>query len=268
MLKFHQIIPLAINQKGQILSRLTKSILALSFVFIFSGSLSAQKFSYVDTDYILEQMPDYRSAQKQLDDVAEKAKAELLKKKEEIDKLKTSYEAENLLMPEDIRKKKEDEILLKTKEYDQFKKDKFGADGELFKKRQELVKPIQDKVFDAVQKVAKENIQDFIFDKAGAVTILYSNPKYDRSDEVLELLNAAANTKSGKKDSQNIKDPINKLLKDEDKTKPGQNLYQNGQPNQSNPNQNTNPNIQPGGAPGGMPPQNPGMPPQMPGQPK
>jgi len=170
-----------------------KHIIAL---LIFLGGLlsvsviSAQKqsFAYVDTDYILQQIPEFRSAQKHLDDMAEQWKQEIKKREDEIDKLNKAYQAEYVVLPEDTRKKREDEITQKEKELSQYKNEKFGASGELFKKREQLLKPVQDKVFDAIQKLAKTNAYDFVFDRAGAVTMLYCNAKFDRSDDVLETL--------------------------------------------------------------------------------
>ncbi|MEA3497220.1 MAG: OmpH family outer membrane protein [Bacteroidota bacterium] len=158
------------------------------FSFLFFSTAQAQRFSYVDTEYILEKMPEYRSAQKQLDNLAKQWKDEVKIKMQEVEKLYNNYKAEQVLLPEDVRKKKEESILKKEDELNKLKQQKFGKEGELFKKRKELIKPIQDKVFDAVQKLAQDEGLDFIFDKAGAVTMLYVNAKYDRSDEVLDIL--------------------------------------------------------------------------------
>jgi len=169
-----------------------KQVKILSIVFLIttlSFTISyAQKFCYVDSEYILNQMPEYKSAQSQLDEMAAKWKDEIKVKMDEIDKLYKAYRAEQVLLPEEVRKKREDEILKKEDEMNKFKEEKFGKNGELFKKRQELVKPIQDKVFDAIQKLATDEGFDFVFDKSGAVTMLFVNAKYDRSDEVLEIL--------------------------------------------------------------------------------
>jgi outer membrane protein len=164
------------------------SVLITVLLFVSSIGLYAQHFSYVDTEYILDKMPEYKSSQKQLDNLAEQWKKDVDVKMKEIDKLYKQYQAEQLLLPNDMRKKKENEILQKEDELNKYKEAKFGKEGELFQKRKELVKPIQDKVFDAIQKLAKDEGIDFIFDKAGAVTMLYTNAKYDRSDEVLEVL--------------------------------------------------------------------------------
>jgi len=166
-------------------------LLTIAFA-LYSGHLNAQaRVAYIDSEYILDQMPEYRSAQKQLDEIAQKWKDEIQKKADEIDKLYKDYQAQWVLLPEDQRKKKEEDISTKEKALAAYKKEKFGPDGELDKKRQQLIKPVQDKVFDAVQQLAKESALDIIFDKAGAVTMMYSNAKYDRSDDVLEILGIA-----------------------------------------------------------------------------
>jgi outer membrane protein len=170
--------------------------------FTFIGSTFGQRFAYVDTEYILDMIPDYRSAQKQLDALSLDWEKELDKKQEEIDKMYHEFEAEKILLTEELKKKKEAEIKSKEQELKDFRNLKFGYEGELFKKRAELIKPIQDKIFDAVQKIAKTSAVDFIFAKGGEVIMLYSNSKYDKSDEVLKELgititktkNSAGNT--------------------------------------------------------------------------
>ncbi len=163
-----------------------KHVLAI-FVLFFIGqfSLKAQRFGYVDTEYILDMLPEYKSAQKQLDLIAETWQKEAEEKKAEIDKMLKDFQAEQILMTEEMKKKKEVEIKAKEAELKEFMNKKFGYEGELFKKRQELVKPIQDKVFDACQKIAKQSALDFIFAKGGDMIMMYSNAKYDKSDEVL-----------------------------------------------------------------------------------
>jgi outer membrane protein len=156
--------------------------------FTLIGSTFGQRFAYVDTEYILDMLPDYRSAQKQLDAISLDWEKEIEKKQEEIDKIYREFEAEKILLTEELKKKKEAEIKVKEQELKDFRNLKFGYEGELFKKRAELIKPIQDKIFDAVQKIAKTSALDFIFAKGGEVIMLYSNSKYDKSDEVLKEL--------------------------------------------------------------------------------
>ncbi|HCP92662.1 MAG TPA: hypothetical protein DIU05_01325 [Bacteroidetes bacterium] len=170
--------------------------------FIAIHSVSAQRFAYVDTEYILDLMPQYKSAQKQLDQLSEDWQKELEKKQQVIDKIVKDFQAEQVLLTEELRKKREQEIKDKEKELKDYRNQKFGYEGELFKKRQELIKPIQDKVFDAVQKIAKQNALDFIFAKSGELIMLYSNAKYDKSDEVLSELGVAVNKADKAKDKK------------------------------------------------------------------
>lgn len=158
------------------------------FVFFVVLNASAQKFGYVDTDYILSKIPEYKAAQAELDKLSVDWQKEIEAKYAEIDKLYKIYQAESVLLTEDMRKKRENEIINKEKEVKELQKQRFGVDGELFKKRMELVKPIQDKVYNAVKQVAERSALAFIFDKAGQVSILYSNNKYDKSEDVLTFL--------------------------------------------------------------------------------
>lgn len=184
-------------------------IIALfAVVLCFSEDAYAQRFAYVDTEYILDLMPEYRSAQKQLDQIAEDWQKEIEKKQLVIDKMYRDYQAEQILLTEELKKKREQEIQEKEKELREYRNQKFGYEGDLFKKRQELIKPIQDKVFDAVQKIAKQNALDFIFAKSGELIMLYSNAKYDKSDEVLSELGVAVN-KADKPGDKGAKDTKN-----------------------------------------------------------
>lgn len=148
----------------------------------------AQKFAYVDTEYILAQLPDYKSAQKQLDQLSEKWQKEVDAKYQEIDKLYKNYQAEEVLLNNEQKKQRQEEIITKEKEAKKLQQTKFGYEGELFRKREQLIKPIQDRVFDAIQTIAKREDLDFIFDKSGDMVMLFSNARFDKSGEVLEEL--------------------------------------------------------------------------------
>lgn len=174
-------------------STLFKSALILTLALL-SFQSKAQKFAYVDTEYILEQMPEYRAAQEKLNDMASGWEKEIRGMKQEIDKLYRDYRAEKLILSDAVQKEREEAIFAKEKALSQFKKTKFASGGELDKKREELLKPIQDKVFDAIQELARDNALDFVFDKAGSTTMLYTNSKYDRSDEVLDYLGIVPGT--------------------------------------------------------------------------
>jgi outer membrane protein len=162
---------------------LTSTILLLAF-----GASFAQKFAYVDTDYILSHIPKYKDAQSELDKISVGWQKEIEGKFQEVDKLYKNYQQEQILLTDELKKKREAEIVAKEKEAKDLQKAKFGVDGELFKKRQELVKPIQDEVYNAVKKLAETGSYAVIFDKSSDLTMLYTNPKYDKSDEVLEQL--------------------------------------------------------------------------------
>jgi outer membrane protein len=167
-----------------------KLILIFTFVLV-SLAVNAQqaaKFGYVDTDYILSQIPEYKAAQTELDKTSVQWQKEIEAKYTEIDKLYKAYQADAVLLTDDMKKKRENEIINKEKEAKDLQKQRFGVDGELFKKRIELVKPIQDKVYNAIKTVAEKSGLGFILDKAGQVSILYANSKYDKSDDVLALL--------------------------------------------------------------------------------
>lgn len=165
-----------------------KKTVLFSVLIFGMNLLIAQKTGYVDTDYILSNIPEYKMAQETLDKLAADWQKEIDAKYAEIDKLYKAYQADALLLTEEIRKKRENEIINKEKEVRELQKQRFGVDGELFKKRQELVKPIQDKIYNAIKSVAEKKGIAFVFDKAGAVTLLYTNSKYDLSEEVIKEL--------------------------------------------------------------------------------
>ncbi|MEI6506945.1 MAG: OmpH family outer membrane protein [Bacteroidota bacterium] len=168
-----------------------KIIFLILLLIAISNRSTAQRIAYIDTEYILDMMPSYRSAQKQLDQLSEDWQKEIEKRQTNIDRMYKDYQAEQVLLTEDLRKKREQEIKDKEKELREYRNLKFGFEGDLFKKRQELIKPIQDKIFDAVQKIAKQSALDFIFAKSGEMIMLYTNARYDKSDEVLSELGIA-----------------------------------------------------------------------------
>lgn len=149
---------------------------------------STAKFGYVDTDYIMSQIPEYKAAQNELDKTSANWQKEIEAKYAEVDKLYKAYQADAILLTEEMKKKRESEISAREKEAKDLQKQRFGPDGELFKKRAELVKPIQDKVYNAIKAVAEKSGLGFIMDKSGQVSLLYANSKYDKSDDVLVFL--------------------------------------------------------------------------------
>lgn len=165
-----------------------KHIISCIVILMMTVSLQAQKVGYVDSDYILSQIPEYKAAQAEIDKTSVEWQKEVEAKYAEIDKLYKAYQADAILLTDEMKKKRENEIVNKEKEAKELQKQRFGVDGELFKKRQELVKPVQDKVYNGIKSVAERSGLAFIFDKAGQVSLLYANSKYDKSEDVLTFL--------------------------------------------------------------------------------
>jgi outer membrane protein len=174
------------------------SIAILTLVFtlgaVLSSNAQSQKNAFVDTEYILDNIPEYHDAQDELDEWSAKWQKEIETLYNEIKALYKKYQAEKVLLPDDIKKEREDEIVKKEAQMKDLQKKYFGPEGELFKKRQELVQPIQEKIYNAIEELAQENHYTFVFDKAGGMTILYGNPKYDISDDVLDKVGEVMQT--------------------------------------------------------------------------
>lgn len=153
-----------------------------------AANAQATKYCIIDSRYILEKLDDYKDAQTKLDNISKTWQDEIDAKMLEVDKMYKGYQAERPMLSDEMRKKREDEIVAKEKAAKDLQKQRFGYEGDLFKKRQEYVKPIQDRVFNAVQKMASQRAFDLVLDKAGGVTLFYADPKLDRSDDVLKIL--------------------------------------------------------------------------------
>ncbi|MBN2814375.1 MAG: OmpH family outer membrane protein [Bacteroidales bacterium] len=166
-----------------------KRIILLITGLVFSLGLSiAQKYAFVDTDYILNNIPNYKAAQEQLDKVSEEWQKEVEVKYAEIEKMYKDYQAERVLLAEDMRRQREEAIVNREKEVKELQKNYFGQEGALFKKRQELIQPIQDDIYKAIKDIATENGYAAIFDTSSGASLIYTNPRYDISDEVLQKL--------------------------------------------------------------------------------
>ncbi|POY38320.1 hypothetical protein C3K47_02670 [Solitalea longa] len=165
-----------------------KRIVLTLIVILCLGAFAAkaQKIGYVDTEYVLKHMPEYAAAQKQVNDLSEQWQKEIDKKFDEVDALYKAYQSEQMLLTDAMRKKREEEIVKKEKEAKDFQKQKFGPDGELFAKQKALVKPIQDKVYKVIEQIAEDGMYAIIFDKSNGM--LYSSPRYDKSNDVLAKL--------------------------------------------------------------------------------
>ncbi len=163
-----------------------KYFLLLACIFTFTvSSVKAQRYAIIDTKYILSKIPEYVDADKKLQLLSDTWQKDIDDKQAELDKMNKDFEVEQYMLSDDLKKKREAEIAAKEKEIRDLQKKRFGYDGDLFKQRQRLVKPIQDKIFSAIQKIAVARSYDFILDKSEGITVIFADPKLDRSDEVL-----------------------------------------------------------------------------------
>ncbi len=165
-----------------------KKVVITILVAMFAISAFSQKYAYVDTEYILSNIPIYESAKTQLDDLTTEWRAEIEEKKLAIDKMYNDYKSERVLLTEELRLKREEEIMLKEKEMRTLQQKYFGQEGMLFRKREELMKPIQDDIYNAIKEIATEGSYAVIFDTANSLNMLYTDPNYDKSDDVLRKL--------------------------------------------------------------------------------
>jgi outer membrane protein len=162
-----------------------KMIILAVCLMAFAGISQAQRYAVIDTKYILDKLPEYKDAQKKLDALSVEWQKEIDARQAELDQMYRSYEAEQVMLSDQLKKKREDELFNKEKELRDLQRRRFGFEGDLFKKRQELIKPVQDKVYNAVQKLAAARQYDFILDKSEGITVIFADPKLDKSDDVL-----------------------------------------------------------------------------------
>lgn len=166
----------------------TAALLVVLFAVFSFNTLQAQKIGYVDTEYILQNIPEYQDAQNEIEELSKQWQQEIEDKYDKIDQMYKDYQADAVLLPEDLRQKREQEIVDFEQEVKALQKKRFGNEGDLFKKRQELIKPIQEKIFNAIEEIANTKNYGFIFDKASGPVIMYVDSKYDISDEVLDQI--------------------------------------------------------------------------------
>ncbi len=157
-------------------------------VISFASASVAQRYAVIDTKYILGKIPEYQDADKKLQLVSEQWQKEIDNLQAVLDKMYKDYDAEQFMLTDDLKKKREDELFNKEKELRDLQKKRFGYQGDLFKEREKLVKPLQDKVYNAVQKIAVARGYDFVLDKSEGITVIFADPKLDRSDDVLREL--------------------------------------------------------------------------------
>lgn len=166
-----------------------KKFLLLSIgCWLAAMTAQAQRYAIIDTRYILEKIPEYKEANQRLEQTAELWQKEIDLLQSDLDKMYRQLDAERVMLSPDLLKKREDEIFNKEKEVRDLQRKRFGYEGDYFRKKQELVKPIQDKVYNAVQKLATERMLDFVLDKSEGITVIFADPKLDRSDDVLKIL--------------------------------------------------------------------------------
>ena len=165
-----------------------KKILLLLAISFLTLSIQAQKFAYVDTYYILNKIPDFKQAQDKLDGLSADWQKEIENKKADVEQMYRAYQQEQVLLTNDMKIKREDAIQKKETDAKNLQKKYFGTEGNLYLKRQELIKPIQDKIYDAIQQLAADNKYAIVFDSSSDLIMLYKNNNYDKSDKVLDLM--------------------------------------------------------------------------------
>lgn len=165
----------------------TKFILIL-ILCLYTVNINAQKFAYVDTEYILNKIPEFKQAQDKLDDFSEDWQEEIEAKYSEVEEMYRAYQQDKVLLTDEMKIKREEAIINKESEAKNLQQKYFGPEGSLYLKRQELIRPIQDKIFDAIQKLAANNKYQIVFDSSSDLIMLYKNANLDKSDQVLKLM--------------------------------------------------------------------------------
>ena len=150
------------------------------------GASAQQRYAVIDTKYILERIPAYKEADAKLKLVGEQWQKEIDDLQVQLDKMYKNYESEQFMLTDALKKKREDELFEKEKQVRDLQKKRFGYEGDLFKERQRLIKPVQDKVYDAIQKIATSRSYDFVLDKSEGITLIFADPKLDKSEDVLK----------------------------------------------------------------------------------
>ncbi len=162
------------------------------FLFLMIGAISlsawGQRFAYIDTEYILDNIPEYQAAEREVEELSVEWQVEIENKFAEVDRLYREYQAEAPLLPDEIKRQREDEIIQIEREAKELQMQRFGHEGDLFTKRQELIQPIQDQVYQAVEEIASRGNYAVIFDKSGGAAMIYTDVRYDLSDDVLQRM--------------------------------------------------------------------------------
>lgn len=172
----------------QIANYQMNKFLFILFLSVFATNTYAQRYCYVDTKYILENMPEYAEAQKELNQISDKWQKEIVARYDAIENMQKAYQAERVLLTPDMKRQREDEIAQAEKEAKELQKKRFSLNGDLFKKREELIKPVQDEIYRALVELAESGNYMVIFDKSNESSIIFASPKYDKSDRILKKL--------------------------------------------------------------------------------
>jgi outer membrane protein len=166
-----------------------KIVLNLVILLCLAGvSQAQQRYAVIDTKYILDKIPAYKEADLKLAAISQQWQKEIDDRQAILDKMYKNYEAEQFMLTDELKKKREDELFVREKEVRELQKKRFGYEGDLFKERQRLVKPIQDKIYNAIQKLATARNYDFVLDKSEGITVIFADPKLDKSEDVLKEL--------------------------------------------------------------------------------
>lgn len=169
-----------------------------------SSMAAAQKFGYVDMEYITGKMPDYQKAQADVDKFSERWTKEIQEKFANVDRLQRIYQAEEVLLTDDLKRKRQQEIADKAAEAQEYNNKIFGFEGMLFQKKKETIKTVTDQVYKAMEKVARQRKLDFIFDKSSDFVVVYSNPQHDYTDYVMEELGLNPDSKNNKNNKPSV----------------------------------------------------------------
>ena len=199
-------------------------LLFLTSTFIFSQR--GIKIGYIDTEYILENLPEYNQISKRLEEKASDWKKEIEERSRKIDQKKESLKSERILLTSEMIEEIEEEILIDEEELSEYQQKRFGPRGDLIIQKQQLIQPMQDQIFNAIRELAKSRNYDFIFDKSADIVMLYSDKRYDVSDQILRTISRANNRKKvdSRKDkreieNENLIDEITVISKIENKEK-------------------------------------------------
>lgn len=168
--------------------RLPVFLIALFALVLGASQIQAQRIAYVDVNQILETIQEYQDAQAELDRLASKWRQDIAQEYDEIKSMYNRYQAEQVLLSEEARAEREEAIMAKEKQVRDLQRERFGPEGMLFQRRQELVRPIQDQVYATIEEYAQERGYDFIFDKSSNAGMIFSNPEFDKTEDILNKL--------------------------------------------------------------------------------